>query len=86
VTIELLDRLLAWESADPTGILKRALGNLRAFDYKAADATVRTDKDDIRVTLSLKGREIFGIFPPRVKEINVDGMPLGFLARQFPAL
>jgi hypothetical protein len=86
VTIELLDRLLAWESADPTGILKRALGNLRAFDYKAADAAVRTDKDDIRVTLSLKGREIFGIFPPRVKEINVDGMPLGFLARQFPAL
>jgi hypothetical protein len=86
VTIELLDRLLAWESADPTGILKRALGNLRAFDYKSADATVRTAPDDIRVTLSLKGRELFGLFPQRVKEINVNGMPISFLARQFPGL
>jgi hypothetical protein len=86
VTIELLDRLLAYAEADPTGVVKRALGNLRAFDYKAADATVRTATDDLRVTLSLRGRERFGIFPPRVKEINVRDMPLGFLARQFPGL
>ena len=38
------------------------------------------------MTLSLKGREIFGIFPPRVKEINVISMPIGFLAKQFPGL
>ena len=43
VTIELLDRLLSWAEADPTGLVKRALGNLRAFDYKAADMKVRTD-------------------------------------------
>ena len=86
VTIELLDRFLAWESADPTGILKRALGNLRAFDYRSADIAVRTDTDDIRLTVNLKGREIFGIFPPRVREINVVDMPLGFLAQQFPRL
>jgi hypothetical protein len=86
VTIELLDRLLSWAQADPTGVVKTALGNLRDFDYKAADVTVRTDKDDVKVTLSLKGREILGIFPPRVKEINVVEMPLGFLATKFPSL
>jgi hypothetical protein len=85
VTIELLDRLLSWAEADPTGVVKKALGNLRAFDYKAADVLVSTDKT-INVTLSLKGRELFGIFPPRVKEINVRNMPIGFLARQFPGL
>jgi hypothetical protein len=84
VTIELLDRFLEYASADPTGVVRRALGNLRAFDFKSADATVRTASDDIRVSLSLHGRERFGIFPPRVKEINVRDMPLGFLARQFP--
>jgi hypothetical protein len=86
VTIELLDRLLAYTDADPTGVVKRALGNLRAFDYKAAEATVRTASDDLRVSLSLHGRERFGVFPPRVKEINVRDMPIGFLARQFPSL
>jgi hypothetical protein len=86
VTIELLDRLLKYADADPTGVVKGALGNLRAFDYKAAEATVRTASDGLRVSLSLQGRERFGIFPPRVKEINVRDMPIGFLARQFPAL
>ena len=86
VTIELLDRLLKYADADPTGVVKQALGNLRAFDYKAAEATVRTASDGLRVSLSLQGRERFGIFPPRVKEINVHDMPIGFLARQFPGL
>jgi hypothetical protein len=87
VTIELLDRLLSWAEADPTGVVRTALGNLRAFDYKAADVVVRTEPgEDVKVTLSLKGREILGIFPPRVKEINVISMPIGFLAKQFPGL
>jgi hypothetical protein len=85
VTIELLDKLLSWAQADPTGVVKTALGNLRDFDYKAADIKVET-KDDVKVTLSLKGKEILGIFPPRVKEINVVEMPLGFLSKQFPGL
>jgi hypothetical protein len=84
VTIELLDRFLSYADADPSGVVKRALGNLRAFDYKAAEATVRTASDDLRVSVSLHGRERFGVFPPRVKEINVREMPIGFLARQFP--
>jgi hypothetical protein len=86
VTIELLDRLLKYADADPTGVVKQALGNLRAFDYKSAEASVRTASDGLRVSLSLQGRERFGIFPPRVKEINVHDMPIGFLARQFPGL
>ena len=85
VTIELLDRFLSYAEADPSGVVKRALGNLRAFDFKAADMTVRTASDDIRVSLHMQGRERFGIFPPRVKEINIRDMPVGFLARQFPA-
>jgi hypothetical protein len=84
VTIELLDRLFGYAESDPTGVLKRALGNLRAFDYRTAEATVRTVVDTVRVSLSLQGRERLGIFPPRVKEINVHDMPLGFLAGEFP--
>ena len=62
----------------------KALENLKVFDYKSALAEVRTGPDDVRVTMSLKGRERFGIFPSRVPEINVLNLPLGFLARQFP--
>ena len=85
VTIELLDKFLAYASADPTGVVRRALGNLRAFDFRAAELTARTASDDIRVTLEMQGRSRFGIFPSRVREINIRDMPLGFLARQFPS-
>jgi hypothetical protein len=47
-------------------------------------AEVRSAGDDIRISLGLRGRERFLVFPPRVKEINVRDMPLSFLARQFP--
>jgi hypothetical protein len=85
VTIDLLDRLLAYAESDPTGVVKRALANLRAFDYRAAEATVRTASDTMRVSLNLQGRERLGIFPPRVRQITVSDMPVGFLARQFPS-
>ena len=84
VNIQLLDRILGHAEADPTGVVRRALENLRAFDYKDATAEVRSAGDDIRISLGLRGRERFLIFPPRVKEINVRNMPLSFLARQFP--
>lgn len=85
VTIELLDRVLPYAQADPTGVARRALENLRAFDYKSAEVRVRTAREDVRISVSLRGRERFGVFPPRVREINVLDMPLGFLARQFPS-
>ncbi len=84
VNIQLLERLLGYADVDPTGVVRRALENLRAFDYKDATAEVRSAGNDIRVSLSLRGRERFLVFPPKVKEINVRNMPLSFLARQFP--
>lgn len=84
VNIELLNRVLGYAESDPTGVVRRALENLRAFDYKHAEAEVRSAGDDVRVSLSLQGRERFLLFPPRVREINVRNMPLSFLARQFP--
>jgi hypothetical protein len=47
---------------------------------------VLTDEDDVKVTLGLKGKDILGIFPQRVDQINVIEMPLGFLNKQFPGL
>jgi hypothetical protein len=84
VNIELLNRLLAYAGSDPTGVVRSAVENLREFDYKTAEADVHTAGNDIRVNVSLRGRERFLIFPPRVKEINVRNLPLSFLARQFP--
>jgi hypothetical protein len=84
VNIQLLDRILGHAEADPTGVVRRALENLRAFDYKDAAAEVHSAGGDIRMSVALRGRERFLVFPPRVKEINVRNMPLSFLARQFP--
>jgi hypothetical protein len=86
VTIEILDRLLKYAEADPTGLVRQGLGNLRAFDFKAAEGSVRTASEGLRVSLSLQGRKLFGIFPQKVQAINVNDMPISFLARQFPAL
>jgi hypothetical protein len=83
VNIEILNRLLTYAEADPTGVLRRVLANLQVFDYKSAEATVASAGDDIRVNVSLKGREQFLIFPARVPEINIRNMPLSFLGRQF---
>ena len=83
VNIELLTRLLSYAGSDPTGVVKSALENLRNFEYKDARVDVRTPADgDPRLDLGLRGRERFGIFPPRVKEINVRSLPLSFLTRQ----
>ncbi len=84
VSIELLNRILGYAESDPSGVTRSALENLRQFDYKRAEAQVRSTGDDILLSLSLQGRERFLIFPAKVQEINVRSMPLSFLARQFP--
>jgi hypothetical protein len=84
VNIELLNRLLAYADADSTGVVRRALENLREFDYKSALIEVHTAGTEILASLALQGRERFLIFPPRVRAINIKDMPLSFLARQFP--
>jgi hypothetical protein len=85
VNIELLNRLLEHAGADRTGIVRQAIQNLRAFEYKSAEAEARTVADDVRVSLALTGRErLWGILPPKVREINIRNMPLSFVAKQFP--
>ncbi len=86
VNIELLNRLLVHAQADPTGILRQTLENLTAFEYKDAAAEVHSAADDLRVSLTLRGRERLLILPPKVREINIRNMPLSFVARQFPGL
>jgi hypothetical protein len=84
VNIELLNRLLAYADVDATGVVRRALENLREFDYKSATVEAHTAGNDILASLAMQGRERFKIFPPRVKAITVKDMPLSFVARQFP--
>jgi hypothetical protein len=84
VNIEILDRLLAYAEADPTGIVRGTLTNLRVFDYKRAEALVRSAGGGIRVSVTLRGRERLLIFPAPVPEINIRNLPLSFLSRQFP--
>jgi hypothetical protein len=84
VNIEILDRLLAYAEADPTGIVRSTLTALRVFDYKRAEALVRSAGDDIRVSVALRGRERLLVLPPPVPEINIRNLPLSFLSRQFP--
>lgn len=84
VNIELLNRVLAWAEADPTGLLRRAVENLRVFGYRTAAAEVTSVAGDVRVNVALEGRRILGIFPGRVPAIRISNLPLSFLARQFP--
>ncbi|MGH7265739.1 MAG: hypothetical protein ACREMB_12940, partial [Candidatus Rokuibacteriota bacterium] len=86
VNIELLNRLLDYAGADRTGIVRQALQNLQAFEYKSAEAEARSVADDVRVSVALAGRERLWILPPKVREINIRNMPLSFVAKQFPGL
>jgi hypothetical protein len=84
VNIELLNRVFAYVESERTGVARQALENLRQFDYKHAQAEVRSVGDDILISLALQGRERFLFLPPKVRAINIEKMPLSFLARQFP--
>ena len=84
VNIELLTRVFPYVTSERTGVARRALENLRQFDYKQAQAQVRSAGDDILISATLLGRERFLFFPPKVQAINIETMPLSFLAREFP--
>jgi hypothetical protein len=84
VNIELLNRVMGYVTSERTGVAQRALENLRQFDYKRAQAQVQSAGEDLVLSLSMQGREQFLVFPAKVKEINIQSMPLSFLARQFP--
>ncbi|HLC41534.1 MAG TPA: hypothetical protein VJO34_07885 [Methylomirabilota bacterium] len=81
VNIEMLKKLLSYAEADPSGVLRTTLENLSEFPYKSLTAEARTVEQEVRISLSLLGKERFGIFPPKVKAINIQNLPLSFLTR-----
>lgn len=83
VGIEALRTLLSKADADPTGVLKATLENLSVFSYSSLTGEVRTAGKEIRINLLLEGRKRLGIFPARVKAINIQNVPLSLLVRTF---
>ena len=84
VSISVLRRLLSYADTDPTGILRQTLENLSEFQYRTLDVDVRTVGGTTRLNLKLVGKGgLFGLLPPRVREINIKNVPLDFLVRTF---
>jgi hypothetical protein len=83
VGIEALRTLLSKADADPTGVLRATLENLSIFSYSSLIGDIRTAGREIRINLSLEGRKRFGIFPARVRAINIQNVPLSLLVRTF---
>src|SRR5262249_49993589 len=81
--IELLNRGLDYVESERTGVARRALETLRQFDYKHAEARLRSAGGETYLDLALQGRG-FLFFTPKVPAINIDGMPLSFLSQRFP--
>lgn len=81
VSVDLLKGLLKYADQDPTGILRQTLEGLSEFPYKFLTGEARTRGQDMLLSLSLTGRERFGIFPPRVRAINIQNLPLSFLMK-----
>jgi hypothetical protein len=81
VSVDLLKGLLKYADQDPTGILRQTLEGLSEFPYKFLSGEARTRGQEMLLSLSLTGRERFGIFPPRVRAINIQNLPLSFLIK-----
>jgi hypothetical protein len=78
---DLLKQLLSYAEADPSGVVRATLENLSDFPYKSLTAEARTVGQEVRLSLSILGKERFGIFPPKVKAINIQNLPLSFLLK-----
>lgn len=83
VDVEILEALLASEAVrtESTGLLRRTLENLRAFEYESLEGEIRWRDGAGHTDLTLKGRKRFGIFPGPVAAINIRNMPLSVLVR-----
>lgn len=83
VDVEILEALLASEAVrtESTGILRRTLENLRAFEYESLEGELRWRDGAGHADLTLKGRKRLGIFPGPVAAINIRNMPLSVLVR-----
>ena len=83
VSIEAIEGLLSWSSvqSESTGILKRTLQNLRAFEYESLQAHLRYRGGAGYIDLALRGKKRFGIFPAPVEALNFYNVPVALLVR-----
>lgn len=86
VGIDAIRRLLDLPAVqgESTGLLRRTLETLRAFEYESLDAELRMAGTTGHVDLTLRGKKrFFGLFPGALAAINVRNMPLSLLVRTF---
>ncbi|MFQ5946759.1 MAG: hypothetical protein ACE5NC_11005, partial [Anaerolineae bacterium] len=81
LSIDVLRGLLAGAPVGPLGMVRDTLEKLSEFRYRSLSAQLHMDQQETRVSLSLRGRKRFGIFPPRIKAINIENLPLSRVAR-----
>jgi hypothetical protein len=85
IGIEAIEKLLssAVVQAEGTGLLRQVLENLRVFKYASLEGDVRVSRDGGHINLSIEGKKRLGIFPPPIKAINFNNVPIALLARLF---
>lgn len=81
VSIDVLKNLLAGAPEDPLGVVRKTLEGLSEFPYKSLEGQLYMDQRDTRLSLSLQGRERLGIFPPKIRAINIENLPLSRVVR-----
>jgi hypothetical protein len=76
ISIDVLKRLILSAPESPLGIVRETLEELSEFRYKALDGQLYMDGQETHVSLSLQGKERLGIFPPKIRAINIQNLPL----------
>ncbi|MBI4610332.1 MAG: hypothetical protein HY726_15135 [Candidatus Rokubacteria bacterium] len=81
VSIDVLKNLLVGAPEDPLGVVRKTLEGLGEFRYKSLEGQLYMDQRETRLSLSLQGRERLGIFPPKIRAINIENLPLSRVMR-----
>jgi hypothetical protein len=81
VSIDVLRSLLSHAPEGPMGLVRDTLEGLSEFPYKSLSGEISMAQGETRIDLSLQGRERFGIFPPKIRAINIQNLPLSFVVK-----
>lgn len=81
VSIDVLRDLLADAPEGPLGVVRETLKGLSEFRYRSLSGELYMDQRETQVSLSLQGRKRFGIFPPKIRAITIDNLPLSRVVR-----
>ncbi len=76
ISIDVLKRLILSAPESPLGIVRETLEELSEFNYKSLEGQLFMDRQETHVSLSLRGKERLGIFPPKIRAINIENLPL----------